>query len=218
MTVRRDGVFIWVTWLSKLLVGDSSCEWASWFKAHFTAYDKAPSDFDTASWLMNHTALTNEVRSLLENAGSTVRTENQNLFRIQGNSGTVLGGKPDLVALSENGSGIIYDIKTGQPRPSDTAQVMIYMYGLPHTPEFRGMEFDGRLVYTGDRESEIPASAVDDTFRSNLHGLIRRISDAEPARRVPSASECRMCDLTAADCPERIEWEEAAEGAVTADF
>ena len=27
--LRKDGPYIWATWLSKLLVGDNSCEWSS---------------------------------------------------------------------------------------------------------------------------------------------------------------------------------------------
>ena len=46
MTRRRSGPYIWVTWLSRLLVGDRSCEWSSWFKAHHRYYDRMPSDFD----------------------------------------------------------------------------------------------------------------------------------------------------------------------------
>ena len=28
---RRDEPYIWVTWLTRLLVGENSCEWAVWF-------------------------------------------------------------------------------------------------------------------------------------------------------------------------------------------
>ena len=30
---RATGPYVWVTWLPRLLSGESSCEWASWFKA-----------------------------------------------------------------------------------------------------------------------------------------------------------------------------------------
>ena len=32
--LRPNGPYIWITWLTKLLTGEHSCEWASWFKAH----------------------------------------------------------------------------------------------------------------------------------------------------------------------------------------
>ncbi|MYA60977.1 MAG: PD-(D/E)XK nuclease family protein, partial [Dehalococcoidia bacterium] len=165
----------------------------------------SPSPFDAVTWQMNHTALLNNVRAGLELDGNRVLSEDQNYFNLRGNSGAVLGGKPDLVIMRDDATGTIYDIKTGQPRASDNAQVMIYMYALPYVNQFRGVEFDGRLVYKEGSEVEIPFEAIDDSFKSHLFGLIRRISDSEPARKVPSALECGMCDITLADCPEMIE-------------
>ena len=66
MTIRRDNVYVWVTWLSRLLVGDASCEWASWFKAHHSGYVKASRDFSLSTWKMHHTRLLNDVRDKLE--------------------------------------------------------------------------------------------------------------------------------------------------------
>jgi len=40
---RRDKPYIWITWLSKLIAGESQCEYASWYKAHFkTAKSSSP--------------------------------------------------------------------------------------------------------------------------------------------------------------------------------
>ena len=33
--LRKDGPYIWVTWLNKLITGDQSCEWAYWFRTQF---------------------------------------------------------------------------------------------------------------------------------------------------------------------------------------
>ena len=216
MTETRSGPYIWTTWLSRLLVGDRSCEWSAWFKAHHKNYVRSTGSFDVVTWQMNHTALLNEVRSGLEAEGKTVMTEDQNYFNVRGNSGATLSGKPDLVAMNENVAGTIYDVKTGQPNASHTAQVMIYMYALPYVSGFRGMKFDGRLVYGDGSEVEIPAEAVDDHFRENLFALIHRVADLQPARKVPSALECGMCELTSADCTEKIERDprdDIAEGA-----
>ena len=205
--VPRSNPYIWVTWLSKLLVGDVSCEWAAWFKAHHKQYAKMPSSFDAVGWQMNHTELLNKVWGDLDDQGVEVLTENQSSFNIRGSSGTMLGGRPDIVALFENETGgTVYDVKTGQPRASDQAQVMIYMYALPHWNRFRGMQFDGKVVYN-DHEVAIPHSAIDGTFKKRLFDLIGRISSQDPGRKVPSGSECRFCDLTSADCPERVDEE-----------
>ena len=63
----------------------------------------------------------------------------------------------------------------------------------------------------------IPAAAVNETFIRNLSRLVRRLSAAEPARRVPSARECGYCDISSVDCPERVVEDAVAEG-VTEDF
>ena len=209
MTTPRSGPYIWVAWLSRLMVGERSCEWASWFKAHYKNYARVPSTFDSAAWQMRHTALLNEVRIRLERDTNTaVFTEGQNHFNLRGSSGTMLSGRPDLVALRAENEGRIYDIKTGQPKASDHVQVMIYMYALPHAfKQYREIAFDGMVVYE-DHEAPVPSSATDEAFKDNLAALIRRIAADAQARRVPSVLDCRFCDITVADCPERIEKEE----------
>ena len=93
MTIQRTNVFVWVTWLSRLLVGDASREWASRFKAHYTGYAKASRDFSLSTWKMHHTRLLNDVRDGLEAAGHTVSTERENSFRLRGGSGAMVSGQ-----------------------------------------------------------------------------------------------------------------------------
>ena len=64
MAQTRESPYIWVTWLTKLLVGENSCEWAAWFHAHHESwsYDKVPSNFDANEWQMKHTALLKTIR------------------------------------------------------------------------------------------------------------------------------------------------------------
>ena len=219
MTESRSGPYIWVTWLSRLLVGDLSCEWASWFRAHHVNYAKKPSGFDAVKWQIDHTALLNETRDKVESEGRSVLIESQNHFVLRGGSGTALGGKPDMVALDADGKGgTVYDVKTGRRRESDAAQVMIYMYALPHLSAHKGRRFDGKVVYADGGEASIPADAVDGAFRDNLHALIRRIAASQPARRVPSVLECAMCDLTLADCPDRVDEDTRETATAGADF
>ena len=159
--LRENGPYIWITWLTKLLTGEHSCEWAAWFKAHHEArsWEKMPDPFDQTRWLMEHTARVVEVREQWEADGYRVFTEGQNAFALRGRSAT-LGGKPDLVAVKD-GEGAIIDIKTGQPYPSHAAQVMLYMYAVPKAlGRHGGIAFTGSVVYPG-HSVEIPASAVD---------------------------------------------------------
>ena len=54
-------------------------------------------------------------------------------------------------------------------------------------------------------------------FVGNMGALIRRLAAYEPARRVPSAQECRFCGISKEDCPARTDVGYVPEGA-TNDF
>ena len=206
---------MWATWLARLLAGEASCEWASWFRSHYQDWTRPPSDFDQARWMVDHTALVNQARESREKLGYEVFTEDQNSFRLRGKSAT-LAGKPDLIAAKASDL-VVIDAKTGRPNPAHSGQVMIYQYAVPRALErYRGAEFRGHVIYP-DGNVQIPVSGVDGKFIDRLGSLIQRLADDVPARRVPSASECRWCDITAADCPDRIEGEIREEG-VTSDF
>lgn len=214
---RQDGPYIWVTWLTKLLVGENSCEWSGWFKAQHEgwSWDKQLSTFDSVAWQMEHSARVAENRLIWEENGYVVFTEEQNSFVLRGKSAK-LAGKPDLIVTRPDG-GVVVDVKTGRPLPSHSVQVMLYMYAIPRSlGQHRGIAFDGKVIYE-DHEVHIPASAVDSNFVSNVTELILRLASDHPARKVPSARECRFCSITAADCPERVGEETEKEG-VTSDF
>ena len=113
---------------------------------------------------------------------------------------------------------VVIDAKTGRPSPHHSAQVMIYQYAVPRAlDEYRGTEFRGHVIYP-DGNVQIPVSGVDRKFVERLGNLIRRLADETPARRVPSASECRWCDITGEDCPERVEGELHSSEGTTEDF
>ena len=214
---RNNGPYVWVTWLPRLLSGESSCEWASWFKAQHEgdSWARMPSDFDQAGWMMNHTALLNQQRQKWEQQGYNVLTEGQNSFNLRGSS-AVLAGKPDLVARRRDQITVI-DAKTGRPSPAHATQVLIYMYALPRALErYRGLAIAGQVAYP-DHVVDIPAEVVDGRFVENLGGLMRRLALEVPARRVPSPGECRFCEITPADCTDRADEGPPEEGA-TDDF
>ena len=212
---RPGGPYIWVTTLAKILTGENACEWAGWFKAHHQYWTKPPSDFDTATWMLEHTALVNQERDSLERIGYDVYTENQNLFRLRGQTATI-AGKPDLIGEKHHEI-LISDAKTGRPSPSHAAQVRIYQYAVPKAlPQFRGKDARGQVRYP-DSYVGSPASAVSPELVGNMSTLIRRLADNTPARRVPSAEECRFCDISKSDCPDRIETAAPPEGRTT-DF
>ena len=165
---RRDGSYFWVTWLTKLLTGENSCEWASWFRARHKSgsWEQVPGDFDRAGWQMAHTAMVKEARERWEGPDCQVLTERQNGFSLRGESGT-LGGRPDLVARMGD-AGTIIDVKTGKDSPSHIVQVMLYMYAVPRAiRQHQGVVFDGQVAYR-DHVVDIPAAAAEDGFEEGM--------------------------------------------------
>ena len=163
----------------------------------------------------NTPALVNTERDGLERTGYDVYTENQNLFRLKGATATI-AGKPDLIGEKTNEI-LISDAKTGNRNPSHRAQVQIYQYAIPKAlPRFKDKPARGQVRYP-DCYVGSSASSVTPDFVANLGSLIRRLANDVLARRVPSAQECRYCDITKADCPDRMEDSWTPEGS-TDDF
>jgi len=206
MGIMRTEPYLWTTWLTKLLVGEESCEWGAWFKAHHQSYTKVPDSFDRTAWQMEHTALLMDIRGRLESQQYAIFLERQNHFTARGKqSGITIGGQPDLIA-TKGSYGLICDAKTGQPRPSDHIQVMIYMWAIPYAlRQYSAMSLDGKVIYR-DHEIEIPNSAINEPFINNLTKLIQRLGSSDPSRKVPSAMECQFCQIANSECPERIEY------------
>ena len=208
MARPRSAPYLYVTWIPRYLTGEKSCLWAAWFKANNEGYAKMPSDFNSAKWNMEHTDLMNELVERLEEQGYQVFIESQNSFKVESpRSGVVISGKSDVVAVNPDGTTVIYDAKTGQESATHVVQVQLYMYLIPRAQDdcWRSVKFERVVVYADGSEKRIPADSVDDAFVSRLTEFIRKVTLAMPRRRVPSLPECRFCDLTKADCPDRME-------------
>ncbi len=209
MTKARTGPYVWVTWLSRLMAGNVACQWAPWFRTHYTGFARAPSDFQLAVWNVDHTQLLDEVTKERSALGEGTYREDQNQFRVRRPSGLLIAGKPDLVAIDDAGHCKVYDAKTGNQRQSDVIQVMLYMMMLPYGPAmYKGKSFSGCVAYKTGARSDIPAKAIDDAFRKQVTYFLDILESEDPPARTPGPSECRYCDITTADCPERREPEE----------
>ena len=216
MQQRRDHPYIWTTWLPRLLTGENSCEWAVWFKAHHQNWAKVPSDFNQAEWLLTHTSLLNEKKSQWEARSQDVYVEGQNNFHLRGQSAT-LAGRPDLIVVRSNDA-LIIDIKAGREQPSHVVQIMIYMYALPRAlQQYQHAKLAGQVVYP-TRTTRVPMGSLHTQFIKDLGSLIRRLAADKPAARVPSEHECRFCDITADDCPDRIDADPDPATGDTTDF
>ena len=103
MAQRREHPYIWATWLPRLLTGENSCEWAVWFKAHYQGWDRPPSDFNQADWMLNHTSLLNQQKAELEARRDEVYVEAERLAkRVDRLGSRWLGAKREV---QENGKG-----------------------------------------------------------------------------------------------------------------
>ena len=177
---------------------------------------RTPCDFNQAQWMLNHTAFLNERITNWEVGGYSVEVEGQNSFQLRGKSAT-LAGKPDLITRRDE-EAVIVDAKTGQDSPSHVVQVMIYLYAIPRALErYRSLKLRGQATYL-DHTVRIPAEAVDDQFIQNLGALIRRLAADKPPARVPSRPECRFCDISALDCPDRVDGDAEPRERTTYDF
>ncbi len=203
MPIKRSDPYIWVTWLTKLLAGESQCQWSAWYRAHHREYEKLPSNFDVAQWTVEHNELVQQRREQLSNDGYDVYVEDENAFRRVGKTGIIVSGKPDLLAVRD-GDGIIEDCKTGRPRTSDQIQVLVYMLLLPiGNPRCSKLRLSGRVVYKSSA-MDVPASALDEAFRSKFVDLVRRLGGDSPLAKNPVWSECRWCDIGPSDCLYRV--------------
>jgi hypothetical protein len=84
---------------------------------------------------------------------------------------------------------------------------MLYMCCLPFAfPALRGKQIDGCVTYAEGEPVWIPAEAIDSAFKRNAAYYVDLLAADTVPPRVPSAQECRFCDISGADCPSRIEW------------
>ena len=160
---------------------------------------------------MEHTDLMNELADRLEARGHRLFIERQNEFKAESStSGLVIHGRPDIIGVDTYGRATIYDVKTGRESDSHIAQVQLYMYLVPRAQD-RSLERDDVRRHPGypdGREKSIPASSMDETFVTRTAEFMRKMMSDTPAQRVPSAPESRFCEITSADCSDRVEWEE----------
>jgi hypothetical protein len=213
-TTKRFGLpYVWPTWLTGLLSGDKQCTWALWYRAHFKYEKRRDDSFDSAAWSAGHQSLLLRRVKELSAEGWTCRVESQNDFKLKGRT-ALLSGKPDILA-ERNGEWLVVDCKTGRARNSDFFQVLLYMLAVPRSVAGIG-RLRGEVCYP-DRSVDVAPEALTPLHEESIFAMLRVAGQDEAPEHVPSANECRFCDV--ADCRERFK--EAAEEqpvAVSAEF
>ena len=113
---------------------------------------------------------------------------------------------------------LIINVKNGREQPWHAVQVKVYQYALPRAlRQDCGKRIGGGVQYP-DRTVRVARGALDDRFIKDLVSLIRRLAADTPPKRVPSGADCRLCDITAADCPQRLDEASEPECGATTDF
>lgn len=188
-----------VTHLTGLLSGDAVCEFSAWAQARHK-YPRTGADF--TAWRAAHTALVQKESEALSAEQWHVRLENQNWWRLSGETAT-LSGKPDIVA-SKHGVFRVVDVKSGTPEDKHRIQVAIYLIALPLSWQ-RPLRMHGKLVYP-DRVEWIEPEEAEHT-RKPLFALMKRIGSSDRPEPRPSWKECRFCPVAKADCSVKVETE-----------
>lgn len=206
--LRKDGTYIWTAWLSKLLGGDNSCEWTAWFKTQFDdqSWTRVQQVSNLARWQTGHSDMVNRKARELREQGYEVTREAQNQFTVTLEKLKVaIAGKCDLVAQQGN-LGWIVDVKSGRPKVTDQAQVLIYLCLLRWArPELKELTVKGLLVYRAHEEI-IEPEQVDDRLTRTLRGLFSDLANnRELAVKVPAWSNCRFCAISDLHCQEHVE-------------
>ena len=86
-------------------------------------------------------------------------------------------------------------------------QVLIYMLTLPiATTHCKGKKFEGRIIYK-DSIVNVPSTKINSELKELFKQTVLSVGGSEPLRKVPSWGECRFCDISKADCQQRINTE-----------
>ena len=201
---RPTGPRISPAWLAGLLSAETHCHWASWFRTHHENWHpREIPDLPGLDWRIQYTYQLNDCIKRYEEQGYTVSNGEPNAYSLNVSEAMLLG-RPDLIATKDDDC-IVIDLPKGEPNRSHPFQVMTHMYALPRAVErLRRMSPRGQLVYWQELV-DIPPDSLNREFIENLYRQAQRLAAGQPLARVASPDECWTCDLTAADCPERME-------------
>lgn len=202
-TPRGGKPYVWVTWIAKIL-GGNQCVWAPWFKSRYR-YDKHEEQaLDLAQWNREHNEMMRARRREMEREGWTVTEESGNAFKVEGDV-AIVAGKADLVGRRP-GLALVVDGKTGRERESDFWQVLFYLYALPKEfPDLRERTLEGEIQYKrGDQRMTVTPAELTPERMGQIVDLIRVIGGPVAPPRVPSAYECKTCNIGPKDCPVRV--------------
>lgn len=206
--IPRDRKFVWPSWITKLLSGESRCWYSAWVKAHYK-YEKVPDDPDRAAFFaeynVKHDRITEMRAAELRADGWLVKVEDEGSFRVKGELGD-LSGKPDIVAMKGDVA-LVIEAKSGKRRRSDHFQVLLYMLFLPMA-WLRGFtDVRGEVAYA-DGSVDVRPITVEE--KAQITTALRLVMGTTAPEATPSKMDCLYCDI--ARCSYRYKAPEGSAG------
>lgn len=190
---KRPRPYVWPSWITKLLAGESKCWYSAWYKAQHK-YLKVPDDPDRADFFeeynRKHDAITERRAKELMAEGWIVKVEEQGEFRVKGKLGDI-SGKPDIVAMKDDVAKVV-DAKSGKRRQSDHWQVLLYTLLLPMSWLKGFKEIQGEVEYADGTAEVRPITAEE---KERITSSLRLIMGPTAPEATPSAGDCKFCDI-----------------------
>lgn len=216
MATKRRQKKIWVTSLSRLMMGEQKCPFSAWFEANYTYHDEvmnrhgytinyAPKSATEKSPELlerdeKHSRLADRVIKELEKEGRYLLPEVQ--FWHETDSGLIVAGRTDLISVLKRMECCMYDFKTGREKNSDIAQVMLYMRYNPIKEKYQSLKLRGFVVYEQKR-IEVPNDLAENGFAEKAEDYIHLLSSDKEPEKIASDPECWNCRVKPEDCKER---------------
>ena len=92
------------------------------------------------------------------------------------------------------------------------------MYALPRELEQYNCPRIAGQIQCPNRMQRVTHGGLDQGFMGQLITRIHRVAAPDPPPTTPSRTECAFCDITIADCPERVDLAAPPDGGTTDDF
>ena len=198
-STKREGLpSFWTTRIAKILVGEQPCHLEAWLGGHYNLGKRVRDDNGSlVKWKANHTEmLTDAVQAFRETGW---KCDVERFFKVTGQT-AILSGKADMIATKTDLRPLIVDVKSGEPRDSDPAQVLIEMVMIPLAWN-KHIMFDGLVLYANHRVALTQKDA--DAMRPKIFNLLKRLALASRPTASPSEGACRFCEVSESDCPDR---------------
>jgi hypothetical protein len=208
LTPKKGLPSFWSSAIAKVLVGENPCLLQPWLQSRFDGPKTVNSNM--AGWKADHSAKLQFVAEQYRRNGWKVDVER--FFRVTGQF-AILSGKADIICQKHDERPLIIDVKTGQPRDSDVAQVALEMLMIPMAWK-TDMTFSGLVVY-GDQGVDVTARQAAE-LKPKLFKLLRDLGTMERPVPAPGKDSCRFCDIPDADCG--VRWKDEQTEAATVEF